>query len=74
MALREQANVPGSLERAVAMAVTRDQKLAVQKVTKVLAMYSLVPEAKKAHVRMHRHVKVVDEDHRHAQLQSSQAR
>lgn len=39
-------NVPGSLERAVAMAVTRDQKLAVQKVTKVLAMYSLVPEAK----------------------------
>lgn len=30
-------NVPGSLERAVAMAVTRDQKLAVQKVTKVLA-------------------------------------
>jgi hypothetical protein len=40
-------NVPGSLERAVAMAVTRDQKLAVQKVTKVLAMYSLVPEAKR---------------------------
>ena len=40
------SNVPGSLERAVAMAVTRDQKLAVQKVTKVLAMYSLVPEAK----------------------------
>ena len=39
-------NVPGSLERAVAMAVTRDQKLAAQKVTKVLAMYSLVPEAK----------------------------
>ena len=47
MALREKANVPGSLERAVAMAVTRDQKLAVQKATKVLAMYSLVPEAKK---------------------------
>jgi len=47
MALQEKANVPGSLERAVAMAVTRDQKLAVQKVTKVLAMYSLVPEAKK---------------------------
>ena len=46
-ALQEKANVPGSLERAVAMAVTRDQKLAVQKVTKVLAMYSLVPEAKK---------------------------
>mmetsp|Transcript_31715 Transcript_31715/g.67211 ORF Transcript_31715/g.67211 Transcript_31715/m.67211 type:complete len:869 (-) Transcript_31715:218-2824(-) len=46
-AIREKANVPGSLERAVAMAVTRDQKLAVQKVTKVLAMYSLVPEAKK---------------------------
>ena len=44
---QEKANVPGSLERAVAMAVTRDQKLAVQKVTKVLAMYSLVPEAKK---------------------------
>lgn len=47
MALQEKTNVPGSLERAVAMAVTRDQKLAVQKVTKVLAMYSLVPEAKK---------------------------
>lgn len=47
MAIQEKANVPGSLERAVAMAVTRDQKLAVQKVTKVLAMYSLVPEAKK---------------------------
>ena len=46
-ALQEKANVPGSLERAVAMAVTRDQKLAVQKVTKVLAMYSLVPEAKR---------------------------
>jgi hypothetical protein len=46
-ALQEQANVPGSLERAAAVAVTRDQKLAVQKVTKVLAMYSLVPEAKK---------------------------
>lgn len=46
-AIQEKANVPGSLERAVAMAVTRDQKLAVQKVTKVLAMYSLVPEAKK---------------------------
>jgi hypothetical protein len=46
-ALREKANVPGSLERAVAMAVTRDQKLAVQKATKVLAMYSLVPEAKR---------------------------
>lgn len=45
--MQEKANVPGSLERAVAMAVTRDQKLAVQKVTKVLAMYSLVPEAKK---------------------------
>ena len=38
--------MPGSLERAVAMAVTRDQKLAVQKVSKILAMYSLVPEAK----------------------------
>lgn len=47
MAIQEKANVPGSLERAVATAVTRDQKLAVQKVTKVLAMYSLVPEAKK---------------------------
>jgi len=47
MALQQKANVPGSLERAVATAVTRDQKLAVQKVTKVLAMYSLVPEAKK---------------------------
>lgn len=46
-ALQEKANVPGSLERAVAIAVTRDQKLAVQKVTKVLAMYSLVPEAKR---------------------------
>jgi hypothetical protein len=46
-ALQEKANVPGSLERAVAMAVTRDQKLAVQKATKVLAMYSLVPEAKR---------------------------
>lgn len=46
-ALQAKANVPGSLERAVATAVTRDQKLAVQKVTKVLAMYSLVPEAKK---------------------------
>ncbi len=46
-AIQDKANVPGSLERAVAMAVTRDQKLAVQKVTKVLAMYSLVPEAKK---------------------------
>ena len=41
------ANVPGSMERAVAMAVTRDMKLAVQKVTKVLAMYSLVPDAKR---------------------------
>lgn len=46
LAIQEKANVPGSLERAVATAVTRDQKLAVQKVTKVLAMYSLVPEAK----------------------------
>ncbi|KAL3808097.1 hypothetical protein ACHAXA_010809 [Cyclostephanos tholiformis] len=46
-ALQEKANVPGSLERAVAVAVTRDQKLAVQKATKVLAMYSLVPEAKR---------------------------
>jgi hypothetical protein len=46
-ALQEKANVPGSLERAAAVAVTRDQKLAVQKVTKVLAMYSLVPEAKR---------------------------
>lgn len=46
-AINEKANVPGSLERAVAMAVTRDQKLAVQKVTKVLAMYSLVPEGKR---------------------------
>jgi hypothetical protein len=35
MALQEKANVPGSLERAVAVAVSRDQKLAVQKVTKV---------------------------------------
>ncbi|KAL7552948.1 hypothetical protein ACHAWF_017317 [Thalassiosira exigua] len=47
LALQEKADVPGSLERAVATAVTRDQKLAVQKVTKVLAMYSLVPEAKR---------------------------
>jgi hypothetical protein len=47
MALQEKANVPGSLERAAAVAVTRDMKLAVQKVTKVLAMYSLVPEAKR---------------------------
>ena len=47
MALQEKSNVPGSLERAAAVAVTRDQKLAVQKVTKVLAMYSLVPEAKR---------------------------
>ena len=46
LAIQEKANVPGSLERAVATAVTRDQKLAVQKVTKVLATYSLVPEAK----------------------------
>ncbi|KAL7518573.1 hypothetical protein ACHAWX_003387 [Stephanocyclus meneghinianus] len=46
-ALQEKSNVPGSLERAAAVAVTRDQKLAVQKVTKVLAMYSLVPEAKR---------------------------
>jgi len=46
MALQEKTNIPGSLERAVATAVTRDQKLAVQKATKVLAMYSLVPEAK----------------------------
>lgn len=41
------ANVSGSMERAVALAVTRDMKLAVQKVTKVLAMYSLVPDAKR---------------------------
>ncbi|KAL3791020.1 hypothetical protein HJC23_003009 [Cyclotella cryptica] len=46
-AMQEKSNVPGSLERAAAVAVTRDQKLAVQKVTKVLAMYSLVPEAKR---------------------------
>lgn len=36
LALQEKANVPGSLERAVAMAVTRDQKLAVQKVIRIL--------------------------------------
>lgn len=47
-ALRETAQAPGSLERAAAVAVTRDHKLSVQKVTKVLAMYSLVPEAKRA--------------------------
>lgn len=51
MTLQQKANVPGSLERAVATAVTRDQKLAVQKVTKVLAMYSLVPEAKEPMTR-----------------------
>lgn len=48
MTLQEKTSMPGALERAVAMAVTRDQKLAVQKMTKVLAMYSLVPEAKQA--------------------------
>ena len=46
MASQEKIHMPGSLERAASTAVTRDQKLAVQKATKVLAMYSLVPEAK----------------------------
>ena len=46
LTMQDKANLPGSIERAVAMAVTRDLKLAVQKATKVLAMYSLVPEAK----------------------------
>ncbi|KAL9178326.1 hypothetical protein ACHAXT_001754 [Thalassiosira profunda] len=45
-AVQSAARVPGSLERAAATAVSRDQKLAAQKVTKVLATYSLVPEAK----------------------------
>ena len=35
-------------ERAVSMAANRELKTAVQKVTKVLAVYSLVPEAKSA--------------------------
>ena len=48
MAMQEKAQVPGSLEQAAAVAVTRDHKLSVQKVAKVLAMYSLVPEAKRA--------------------------
>jgi len=47
MALQEKEKIPGSIERAVAMAVARDQILTVQKVTKVLAMYSIVPKAKK---------------------------
>mmetsp|Transcript_3583 Transcript_3583/g.9583 ORF Transcript_3583/g.9583 Transcript_3583/m.9583 type:complete len:644 (+) Transcript_3583:1833-3764(+) len=41
-------STPGGAERAVATAINRDMKLAVQKVTKLLAIYSLVPEAKVA--------------------------
>lgn len=39
-------SIPGGAERAVASAMNRDMKLSVQKVTKLLAIYSLVPEAK----------------------------
>ena len=52
LAIQEKANVPGSLERAVATAVTRDQKLAAQKVTKVslvlfyIIVFGLDPSSK----------------------------
>ena len=39
-------STPGGADRAAASAINRDMKLAVQKVTKLLAIYSLVPEAK----------------------------
>mmetsp|Transcript_17132 Transcript_17132/g.25437 ORF Transcript_17132/g.25437 Transcript_17132/m.25437 type:complete len:650 (-) Transcript_17132:701-2650(-) len=42
----EKENMPGGPERAAATAVSRAQKLAVQKITKLLAIYSLVPQAK----------------------------
>eukprot|EP00956_Cyclotella_meneghiniana_P041074 scaffold214219_cov73-Cyclotella_meneghiniana.AAC.2 len=48
MAMQEKAQVPGRLEQAAAVALTRVHKLSVQKVAKVLAMYSLVLEAKRA--------------------------
>jgi len=42
----EKEQSSGGVERAVQMAANREMKVAVQKMTKILAVYSLVPEAK----------------------------
>mmetsp|Transcript_8174 Transcript_8174/g.22757 ORF Transcript_8174/g.22757 Transcript_8174/m.22757 type:complete len:917 (+) Transcript_8174:190-2940(+) len=39
---------PGAIERAVRAAVSRDLRMSVQRVTKLCAIYSLVPQAKAA--------------------------